>query len=155
MVKVASITLAGLSLVVSQKHPDANIRRLNKLVQFGKDWVNTNIAEVASVRNGKWQQKFGINAGRMQDAYYRCGTGKEPEGNQRKRRQAELYEPDMSDLEFARSIERYNMANPMIGIQQITGGFRKWAQRYLGSCRGQTNNQYQKNRMNKWKNKLQ
>ena len=135
-------------------------------VQFGKDWVNHNIASVASVRNGKWQSKFETNAGRMQDAYYRCGSGR-PES--RRRRQAELYEPTMTDIEFERSIERYNMANPMIGIQQITGGFRKWAQRYLGthiimnhsiklligSCRGQTNHQYQKNRMNKWKNKLQ
>ena len=49
---------------------------------------------------------------------------------------------------------RYNMAVPEIGIRQITGGFRKWAQRYLFSCRGQIHNNFQVNRMDRWKNVL-
>ena len=66
--------------------------------------MNHNVADIASVRNGKWQLKFETNANRMKEAYYRCGSGK-AEGR-RRRRQAELYEPTMTDLEFARSIER-------------------------------------------------
>ena len=49
---------------------------------------------------------------------------------------------------------RYNMAVPEIGIRQITGGFRKWAQRYLFSWLGQIHNNFQVNRMDRWKNVL-
>ena len=46
------------------------------------------------------------------------------------------------------------MAVPEIGIRQITTGFRKWALRYLHSCRGQRNNEFQVQRMYRWKNAL-
>lgn len=42
---------------------------------------------------------------------------------------------------------RYNTENPLIGIKQITTGFRKWAERYIGECHGQRKFQYQKKRM--------
>ena len=54
-----------------------------------------------------------------------------------------------------RSSERYNKAEPKIGVKQITTGFRKWAERYLGNCSGQREYAHQINRMNKWNNKLQ
>jgi len=38
----------------------------------------------------------------------------------------------------------------MLGIKQITTGFRKWSERYLIGCRGQSRHNHQKNRMSKW-----
>ena len=57
--------------------------------------------------------------------------------------------------DLLRASERYNKADPTIGVKQITTGFRKWAERYLGSCSGQRNYAYQIDRMNRWNNKLQ
>ena len=38
---------------------------------------------------------------------------------------------------------RFNRDDPKIGTQQITTGFRKWAERYISQCSGQRNNNYQ------------
>ena len=51
--------------------------------------------------------------------------------------------------------ERVNAFIPEEGVQQLTTGFRKWAERYLGNCAGQRNHAYQINRMNKWNEALQ
>ena len=53
------------------------------------------------------------------------------------------------------SIERYNREDPSIGVQQLTTGYRKWAERYLSQCSGQKKFSYQIDRMNKWNEKLQ
>ena len=52
-------------------------------------------------------------------------------------------------------VERYDREDPAVGTRQITNGFAKWAERYLGNCSGQKNNQFQINRMEKWNNRLQ
>jgi hypothetical protein len=49
---------------------------------------------------------------------------------------------------------RYDKNNPLVGIKQITTGYRKWAERYINECWGQRKSQFQVNRMNKWFKKL-
>ena len=39
---------------------------------------------------------------------------------------------------------------PLIGIKQITTGYRKWAQRYINECHGQRKTKNQVVRMTKW-----
>merc|ERR1711933_419188 len=56
---------------------------------------------------------------------------------------------------FADELDRYNREDPFEGIQQITTGFRKWAERYLAACSGQKKHKYIVNRMKKWSQKLQ
>ena len=49
--------------------------------------------------------------------------------------------------------ERYNREDPCEGIKQIMNGFRKWADRYLGSfgqCRYQRTYGHQRHRANKY-----
>ena len=50
---------------------------------------------------------------------------------------------------------RLDRENPRVAIKQITMGFTKWAQRYIGTCRSQKLNSFHVNRMNKWNNALQ
>ena len=50
---------------------------------------------------------------------------------------------------------RINTEDPVEGTRQITTGFRKWAERYIGNCGGQRKNQHQVRRMNRWNQKLQ
>jgi hypothetical protein len=127
------------------------LKRLDTLVRFGQEWVEQNIPNAKSVQTGKWQAKWETNAGRMRAAYERCGT--KPEA--RKRRQIERFEDwTVSDDDLFASTERYNRQDPESGIRDITTGFRKWAFRYLNECNGQTQNQLQKIRMEKWRTTL-
>ena len=52
--------------------------------------------------------------------------------------------------EFSGELLRYNKKQPLVGIKQITTGYRKWAERYINECWGQRKHKYQVNRMNKW-----
>ena len=45
---------------------------------------------------------------------------------------------------------RYNKNEPLVGIKQITTGYRKWAERYINECWGQRQHNYQVDRMNRW-----
>jgi len=99
MVKLAVVVGA-----VTAYEPGHPLRRLNKLVKFGKEWVETNIPQAASVRNKKWQAKWETNAARMEEAFNRCGTY---DSNARKRRQLDSYtSANLSEDAFGRSIER-------------------------------------------------
>jgi len=49
-------------------------------------------------------------------------------------------------------LERYDKNNPIRGIQQITKGFAKWAQRYISTCKVQPDKQVI--RMQKWNDKM-
>jgi len=66
-----------------------------------------------------------------------------PRPNRRRR------DTDDQDFKFVDS-ERYNREDPCQGIKQIMTGFRKWAERYIGGCGGQSNYKYQVNRANKF-----
>ena len=76
---------------------------------------------------------------------------KEIQNNNLGRRRRDLVSLD----DILRASERYNKAVPEEGVKQITTGFRKWAERYLGNCSGQRNYSYQMNRMNRWNAALQ
>ena len=59
---------------------------------------------------------------------------------------------DDDDFNFLDN-ERYNREDPCEGIKQIMNGFRKWADRYLGSfgqCRYQRTYGHQRHRANKY-----
>jgi len=57
--------------------------------------------------------------------------------------------------DLLRSSDRYDREDPVVGVKQITTGFKKWAIRYIGNCSGQRLNEYQINRMERWNSKLQ
>ena len=50
---------------------------------------------------------------------------------------------------------RLDRENPRVAVKQITMGFSKWAQRYIGTCQSQKRNSYQVKRMEKWNASLQ
>ena len=132
---------------VPPRHPLERLDRLTMFVaEIFSDWYSW------SPKKEKWILKFVANADRMGRNFkrdnQRCGFYDEtnlPHGgpsNHRERR-------------FANDIDRYNREDPFEGIQQITTGFRKWAERYLAACSGQKKHKYIVNRMNKWSQKLQ
>lgn len=159
--KVSAIILAtvvnGQEKKVPPRHPE---QRLTRLQQFSEEWINDNLPFLPS--KDAWVAKFKNNAGRMLTAFKRptCGFydpsqmphgGPDPNpelrpgGNPRSRRSEEGdtdYEDGM--------LVRYNKNNPMIGIKQITTGYRKWAERYINECLGQRKSQFQIKRMSKW-----
>ena len=59
---------------------------------------------------------------------------------------------DFENLSRSMSV-RYDTQNPLVGVKQITTGFRKWAERYIAECHGQRKFQYQRKRMFRYVNK--
>ena len=120
---------------VPPRHP---LQRLNKLNTFAAEWCDDNLT---AKQSANWAPKFERNAGRMERRFELCGyyeADNLPHGGpERKRR-----DTDESDL------ERYDKTNPIRGIQQITKGFSKWAQRYIATCKVQPDMQVA--RMSKW-----
>lgn len=72
----------------------------------------------------------------------------------RKRRSGRIRRAEEGFDEFDDLI-RLDRENPRVAIKQITTGFSKWAQRYIGTCRSQIKNSYQVHRMEKWNRRLQ
>merc|ERR1712110_388475 len=148
--KFSAALLATVAFADEKKVPPRHpLQRLNKLTQFSEELLNNWFSHVPS--KDAWVAKFATNADRMKRNFergnQRCGFYDEdqlPHGGpeQRKRRDVD------DDL-------RYNTADPSVGAKQITTGFSKWAQRYIGACSGQRNNQFQVNRMARWNDKLQ
>ena len=133
---------------VPPRHP---IQRLNRLVEFTEEIMNDWFGFLPSQQ--AWINKFANNAKRMEKGFKRCGFYNEnvPHGgpkpvpsSDRKRRGADEID-----------VDRYNREDPVVGIQQLTTGFSKWAERYLSACSGQRNYNFQVNRMEKWNNILQ
>jgi len=118
---------------VPPRHP---LQRLKKLTTFAAEWCTDNLT-VKQATN--WVPKFQANSARMERRFELCGyyDDQSEHGGPRERRQAE--DDD---------IERYDQSNPMRGIQQITRGFSKWAQRYVADCKVQPARQV--DRMAKW-----
>jgi len=150
---------------VPPRHPD---QRLNRLNQFAEEWLTDNLSHLPSVYS--WVNKFNNNAARMSNAFKRANCGfydstlmphggpdpnpeLRPSGRPRNRRQAETDSGDAYESDDG-TLLRYDKANPMTGIKQITTGYRKWAQRFINECHGQRKFDYQVQRMNRWFNKL-
>jgi hypothetical protein len=121
---------------VPPRHP---LQRLNKVNSFAAEWCGDNLT---AKQADNWVPKFERNAGRMERRFEQCGFYDEDQlphgGPERKRRE----EDDGEDM------VRYDMGNPIRGIQQITRGFSKWAQRYISTCKVQPARQVE--RMTKW-----
>ena len=126
---------------VPPRHP---LQRLNKLLDFAKEWCDDNLSERQAAN---WKPKFERNVARFERRWELCGYYDEnnlPHGgpaNSRKRR--------ADDLDCDESgICRYDKSQPLRGIKQITSGFRKWSQRYIVECKVQPG--VQTDRANKW-----
>ena len=131
---------------VPPRHP---LQRLNKLNIFAAEWCNANLSDKAAAN---WVAKFDRNVARFERRFELCGFYDEnqlphggPKAEDRKRRQ----EDDLAFLDCEGSLcPRYDKNNPVRGIQQITKGFAKWAQRYVSTCKLQPAKQVE--RSNKW-----
>lgn len=165
--KVSSVVLVALASASDKKVPPRTPKqRLNRLQIFSKEWLNDNLPNLPSKEN--WIAKFEVNAERMLDAYARdnCGffdpslpyggpdanpelreSGRPRRPTNRKRRSDD--ESDGFTDEFGELL-RYDKNQPLVGIKQITTGYRKWAERYINECWGQRKHNYQVNRMNRW-----
>ena len=123
---------------VPPRHP---LQRLKKLNQFANEWVTDNLTEKQAAN---WGPKFDKNVARMEERWEICKFYDEnqlPHGGpapDRKRREDDF--------------ERYNKNEPLVGIKQITAGFRKWAERYIAGCKLQPARQV--DRANLWFSKL-
>ena len=49
---------------------------------------------------------------------------------------------------------RIDEIDPFRAVKQLTTGYTKWTQRFIGNCRGQARNEHQKRRMELWNMKL-
>jgi len=163
--KVTAIVLATTVAADDKKVPPRRPeQRLNRLIQFSHEWLNDNLPNLPSVQN--WKNKFENNADRMLTAYNRdiCGYfdadnlphgGPDPNPELRpnmvpRNRRSDDQDPSDGGLYDEEGFMRYDKTNPMVGIKQITTGFRKWAERYINECHGQRKHKYQINRMNRW-----
>ena len=132
--KLAVAFVAAASASEKKVPPRHPLQRLNKLNMFAVEWVNDNLSEKMAAN---WSGKFDRNVDRLEKRWDICGFYDEnsEHGGPRARRE---------DEEF----ERYDKTNPVRGIQQITNGFRKWAQRYIADCKVQPAKQVE--RSAKW-----
>lgn len=165
--KVTNVMIVAVAAAQDDKKvpPRNPIQRLNRLKQFSAEWLNDNLVDLPS--KDSWIAKFNNNADRMQSAFNReiCGyfnpdlqhggpdadpdlrpngVPRRPTTMRRRREGGDGYTNDSGEL------LRYNKDNPMIGIKQITTGYRKWAERYINECWGQRKHKYQKTRMARW-----
>jgi len=127
---------------VPPRHP---LQRINKLKTFTAEWCTANLT---AKQAANWIKKYENNANRMITRFDLCGfydESLEHGGPAKVRRSAEDEEDDQL-------FERYDKTNPVRGIQQITRGFAKWAQRYISTCKVQPDRQV--DRMNKWNQKM-
>ena len=131
---------------VPPRHP---LNRLSKLKDFAVEWCSDNLT-VNQAKN--WIPKFKRNTVRFEQRFELCGfydSDQLPHGGPepgRKRRSEDDIDCDES------GICRYDKSNPIRGLQQITTGYRKWAQRYISTCKVQPGRQV--DRANRWFNKL-
>jgi hypothetical protein len=167
--KVSSVVLVTLAAADKDKKvpPRTPAQRLNRLQIFSAEWLNDNLPSLPSREN--WISKFEINAERMMDAFQRphCGFFDPslpfggPDANPElrpnltprrttddRKRRSDGGDESFTD-EFGELL-RYNKNEPLVGIKQITTGYRKWAERYINECWGQRKHNYQRSRMNKW-----
>ncbi len=143
---IVAVASAQNEKKVPPRHP---LQRLNKLNKFAAEWCNANLDERGAAN---WEAKFDRNVARFERRFELCGFYDEnqlphggPKAEDRKRRE----EDDLAFLDCEGSLcPRYDKNNPVRGIQQITKGFAKWAQRYVSTCKLQPAKQVE--RSNKW-----
>jgi hypothetical protein len=144
--KLATTTLFAIAAANEKKVPPRHpLQRLKRLNQFAKEWAEDNLN---AKQAANWGPKFDRNTERFRQRWAICQFYDEeqlPHGGpapDRKRR-------DDDDDEL---FERYDRDNPIRGIQQITRGYSKWAERYVAGCKLQPKRQV--DRANTWFGKL-
>ena len=135
--KVFAATIVAMATAEKKVPPRHPLQRLTKLNIFANEWIADNLNDKQAAN---WGSKFDRNTARMEKAFGLCGFYDETSehGGPRERRTAD----DDSEL------TRYDKSNPIRGIQQITRGFSKWAERYIADCGLQPAKQV--DRMAKW-----
>ena len=136
---IVAVASAQDNKKVPPRHPSQRLAKLNK---FAREWCTDNLTEKQA---NNWIGKFDKNVERFERRFEQCGFYDDqqlphggPKPEDRKRR-----EDDDDDI-----LPRYNKENPVTGIKQITMGFKKWAERYVSTCKLQPERQVQ--RSNKW-----
>ena len=162
---------------IPPRHP---LQRLWRLYQYSEEIIQTHFYESdipagkldrIRARIGKWmylasRQSFlkcgsynGIEANTIENEQSLL-TNKDVPDDVEVPQELEIYDPrpprpnrnrrsDDDDFNLLDN-ERYNREDPCEGIKQIMNGFRKWADRYLGSCRSQKTFRHQRHRANKY-----
>merc|ERR1711970_77703 len=142
------LTIAAVNADDKKVPPRHPLNRLTKLQTFAFEWCDANLT---AKQAANWQGKFGRNTHRFQQRFEQCGFYNADSAHggpeRRKRRSGEACEADDVTCIF-----RYNKHNPMLGLQQIMTGYRKWAERYVSRCMLQPGRQ--RDRANKWFNQL-
>ena len=148
MKSFALLTIAAVNASDKKVPPKHPLQRLAKLNTFAQEWCDDNLT-VTQAEN--WKGKFDRNTARFERRFENCGfyDTTKPNGGpaERKRRSDEECEADDMTCTI-----RYDKANPVRGIQQITKGFEKWAMRYVSSCKLQP--EMQVNRANYWNQRI-
>ena len=120
----------------AQLHSRLEVRFLTliKVLDFAQEVMDNEFA--GHKRAANWKRKFGANAMRMIKSYNKCGN-----------------DPVVAPV--AEWIS-YDNSKPSKAMKDITTGFRKWAQTYLNSCKGQYNRNHiaHISRMTKWNSAL-
>ena len=130
---------------VPPRHP---LQRLAKLKYFSHEWIDDNLT---AKQAQNWKPKLTRNVARFERRFELCGFYDEnllPHGGpappvQRKRR-----DDEDNICETVPEFCRYDKNNIIRGWKQITTGFRKWAERYVSTCKVQPGRQVE--RANKW-----
>ena len=142
--KLAVATIVAVASAERKVPPRHPLQRLKKLNIFAAEWCNANLEAKAAAH---WVQKFDKNTTRFGKRWELCGFYDENSEHGGPRERREVDELAFLDCD-GELCPRYDKNNPVRGIQQITKGFAKWAQRYVADCKNQPDTQV--NRSNKW-----
>ena len=155
---------------VPPRHPQ---QRLRTLLRFADEWLDDNF------RARREEDEKGYNSGvRLADRFARTfqnwgGRLKEaidrkcfyydensPHGGKTKRSVDDgnsgtnLDAAEYDTSKAADDLLRYNKSNPVLGLRQITTGFRKWSMRYISDCAGERNDQKHSGRAKRLNTKI-
>jgi len=115
--------------------PQDPIELLTQLVDWSEEMLNNNFGSYR--RKDNWVKKFEKNSKRMlKSLNKKCAT------------------PDAEAVDAHSEWILYNTTNPSNAINDITTGFIKWSEAFIGQCKGQKNKKHNKNRMSNWNTKL-
>ena len=141
--KFSTIFLASLTSAETKSQWSDVIKRLDQL-----DAVTTEI--IFSEKNKKsqdWKDNFfnkvGLNVDRMIASYERCGT---PYGYN-------VEHQMWNTIEYSQTVIEFDSSNPCGTLNELMNGYDEWVE-HISTCEGQKNHSHQKNRMKKWRKKL-
>lgn len=165
--KLLNIYLASIVSSAEKKVPPRHpLQRLKRLGEFSEEILTSEILQ-SFVNNSniersekwikkwtdRWIRKFSRNADRMEWSFTRVNRLK-PEEPLCGFYDSSIMHGGPDNNRQRRDLERYDREDPCKGIKQIITGFSKWSDRYISSCPGQKNRQWQKKRMIKWEEDL-